>query len=59
VVETALTPTVQSVLLHERITSFRDSQEQARDIVEDEGEFVLIYVKCSVEAAEKHDPKGF
>jgi len=40
------------------ITPFRDSQEQARDIVEDEGEFVLIYVRCSVEAAQKRDPKG-
>lgn len=39
------------------ITPFRDSQEQARDIVEDEGEFILIYVKCSVEAAEERDPK--
>lgn len=40
------------------ITPFRDSQEQARDIIEDEGEFVLIYVKCSVQAAEERDPKG-
>ncbi|QLG48879.1 adenylyl-sulfate kinase [Natrinema halophilum] len=40
------------------ITPFRDSQEQARDIIEDEGEFVQIYVKCSVEAAEERDPKG-
>lgn len=40
------------------ITPFRDSQQQARDIVEHEGEFVLIYVKCSVEAAEERDPKG-
>jgi len=40
------------------ITPFRDSQEQARDIIEDEGDFVLIYVKCSVEAAEERDPKG-
>lgn len=40
------------------ITPFRDSQEQARDIIEDEGEFVLVYVKCSVEAAEERDPKG-
>lgn len=39
------------------ITPFRDSQEQARDLVEDEGDFVLIYVKCSVGAAEKRDPK--
>jgi len=40
------------------ITPFRDSQEQARDIIEDEGDFVLVYVKCSVDAAEKRDPKG-
>jgi len=40
------------------ITPFRDSQEQARDIIEDEGDFVLIHVKCSVDAAEDRDPKG-
>lgn len=40
------------------ITPFRDSQEQARDIIEDEGTFVLVHVKCSVEAAEERDPKG-
>lgn len=40
------------------ITPFRDSQEQARDIIEDEGEFVLIHVKCSVDSAEERDPKG-
>ncbi len=40
------------------ITPFRDSQEQARDIIESEGEFVLVYVKCSVESAEERDPKG-
>jgi adenylylsulfate kinase len=39
------------------ITPFRDAQEQARDIIEDEKEFVLIHVKCSVEAAEERDPK--
>jgi adenylylsulfate kinase len=39
------------------ITPFRDSQEQARDIIEDEGDFVLVYVKCSVETAEERDPK--
>jgi adenylylsulfate kinase len=39
------------------ITPFRDSQERARDIIEDEGEFILIHIKCSVEAAEKRDPK--
>ena len=40
------------------ITPFRDSQEQARDIIEDEGDFILVYVKCSVESAEERDPKG-
>jgi len=40
------------------ITPFRDSQAQARDIVEEEGDFVLVHVKCSVEAAEERDPKG-
>lgn len=40
------------------ITPFRDSQEQARDIIEDEGKFIQIYAKCSVEAAEERDPKG-
>ena len=40
------------------ITPFRESQEQARDIVEDGGEFVLVHVKCSVATAEKRDPKG-
>lgn len=40
------------------ITPFRDSQEQARDIIEEEGEFVLVYVKCSLEEAKRRDPKG-
>ena len=40
------------------ITPFRDSQQQARDIIEDEGEFVLVHIKCSVEAAQERDPKG-
>jgi len=40
------------------ITPFRNSQEQARDIIEDEGDFVLVYVKCSVDAAAERDPKG-
>lgn len=39
------------------ITPFRDAQEQARDIIESEGEFILIYVKCSIEAAQQRDPK--
>lgn len=40
------------------ITPFRDAQQQARDIVEDESEFVLVYVKCSVDSAAERDPKG-
>jgi len=40
------------------ITPFRESQEQARDIIETEGEFFLVYVKCSLEEAERRDPKG-
>jgi len=40
------------------ITPFRDSQEQARDIIESEGEFILVYVKCSVDGAAERDPKG-
>jgi len=40
------------------ITPFRESQEQAREMIEEEGDFVLVYVKCSVEAAEERDPKG-
>lgn len=40
------------------ITPFREAQQQARDIVSEDGKFVLIYVKCSVEGAKRRDPKG-
>lgn len=40
------------------ITPFRDSQKKAREIVEPDGTFVLIYVKCSVEEAARRDPKN-
>jgi adenylylsulfate kinase len=40
------------------ITPFRESQFRARDIVEPGGQFVLVYVKCSVEEAKRRDPKG-
>jgi adenylylsulfate kinase len=40
------------------ITPFRKAQFRARDIVEPNGEFVLVYVKCSVEEAKRRDPKG-
>lgn len=39
------------------ITPFRDAQQQVREIIEPEGRFVLIYVKCSVEEAARRDPK--
>lgn len=40
------------------ITPFRHAQEKARDIVEPDGQFVLIHTKCSVEEAVRRDPKG-
>lgn len=40
------------------ITPFRDAQQRAREIVEAEGEFELIYVKCPVEVCAERDPKG-
>lgn len=40
------------------ITPFREAQRQAREIVEPDGEFVLVYVKCSVEECARRDPKG-
>lgn len=39
------------------ITPFRDSQQRAREIVEEAGEFVLVYVKCPVEVCAERDPK--
>lgn len=40
------------------ITPFRSSQNQARDIIEPDGQFILVYVKCSVDEAADRDPKG-
>jgi len=40
------------------ITPFRESQQKAREIIEPEGEFILIYVKCSIEKAAERDPKN-
>lgn len=40
------------------ITPFRDAQKRAREIIEPDGTFVLVYVKCSVEEAVRRDPKG-
>ena len=40
------------------ITPFRESQRQAREIIESEGDFILVYAKCSLEECERRDPKG-
>jgi len=40
------------------ITPFRESQQKAREIIEPEGEFILIYVKCSIDKAAERDPKN-
>jgi adenylylsulfate kinase len=40
------------------ITPFRDAQKKAQEIVEQEGRFMLVYVKCSAEACAERDPKG-
>lgn len=40
------------------ITPFRDAQQRARDLVEPEGDFFLVHVKCSTEVCAERDPKG-
>jgi len=40
------------------ITPFRESQQQAREIIEPEGNFVLVHTKCSLEECERRDPKN-
>ncbi|WP_336329180.1 adenylyl-sulfate kinase [Haloarcula sp. CGMCC 1.2071] len=40
------------------ITPFRESQQQAREIIEPEGDFVLVHTKCSLEECERRDPKN-
>lgn len=39
------------------ISPFREDRQTVRDLV-GEGEFVEVYVKCSIEACEERDPKG-
>lgn len=39
------------------ISPYRDDRNMVREMVED-GEFLEIYVKCSLEECEKRDPKG-
>ena len=41
-----------------QITPFRESQTQAREIIESDSKFILIYVKCDLEECKKRDPKG-
>jgi len=40
------------------ITPFREAQQRAREIVEEDSTFVLIYVKAHLEVCEERDPKG-
>ncbi|MEN0587874.1 adenylyl-sulfate kinase [Kurthia gibsonii] len=39
------------------ISPFREDRQTVRDLV-GEGEFIEVYVKCSIEACEERDPKG-
>lgn len=39
------------------ISPFREDRQTVRDLVS-EGEFIEVYVKCSIEACEERDPKG-
>jgi len=40
------------------ITPFAAARDLARKTVESDGEFVLVYARCSLETAEARDPKG-
>lgn len=39
------------------ISPFREDRQTVRDLI-GEGEFIEVYVKCSIEACEERDPKG-
>lgn len=39
------------------ISPFREDRDLVRNLVND-GEFIEVFVKCSIEACEKRDPKG-
>ena len=39
------------------ISPFREDREVVRNLVED-GEFLEVYIECSLEECEKRDPKG-
>ena len=40
------------------IAPYREYREKVRDMVEEGGKFVLIYVECPVEVCKSRDPKG-
>ena len=40
------------------ISPFREYRNVVRELIEQEGRFYLIYVKCPVEVCKKRDPKG-
>ncbi|TWI57887.1 adenylyl-sulfate kinase [Halalkalibacter nanhaiisediminis] len=39
------------------ISPFKEDRKRVRELVED-GEFIEVYVRCSLEACEQRDPKG-
>ncbi|GAB0171228.1 adenylyl-sulfate kinase [Lysinibacillus sp. CTST325] len=45
------------IVLTAFISPFREDRQVVRELVET-GEFIEVYVKCSVETCEKRDPKG-
>ncbi|WP_225340407.1 adenylyl-sulfate kinase [Lysinibacillus capsici] len=45
------------IVLTAFISPYREDRQVVRELVED-GEFLEVYVKCSVETCEKRDPKG-
>ncbi|MFB6207746.1 MAG: adenylyl-sulfate kinase [Candidatus Nanohaloarchaea archaeon] len=40
------------------ISPFEDARQNAREEIENEGDFVEIYVECPVEVCKQRDPKG-
>lgn len=40
------------------VSPFAKARENAREIIEEEGQFVLIHVDCPVEVCKERDPKG-
>jgi adenylyl-sulfate kinase len=40
------------------VSPFEDARSNARDEIENEGDFIEIYVECPVEVCKQRDPKG-